>query len=189
MIALTVAVAALLAALYCPKDRVLAAIFASLLALLCALLLASQAQAGVQAPAPRGVTVKGVQAGSHQRAMIGRILGECRAMGASPKVQVAAIATTTQEATARNLTGGHGTSVGLFQIINIHGPWRLRHNPEWSARWFCSRAKNVDKHRPRLTIGQLAQAVQRSAHPTAYSRWVREAQRTTRKTTASLRCG
>ena len=98
-------------------------LLASILVLVGALLLASHAHAGPAYPAPKGVTVKGVQAGSHQRAMIGRVLATCRMLGASRKVQWAAVATITQESTARNLTGGHGTSVGLFQIIDLHGTW------------------------------------------------------------------
>jgi hypothetical protein len=136
---------------------------------------------------PFSVTVKERTADAHQRAMIGRVLSECRRLGAPVKVRVAAVATITQESTARNLTGGHGTSVGLFQIIDIHGPVSQRRDPEWAARWFCSRAIRVDRQQPALSVGALSQAVQRSAHPHAYGRWVREASRT-RAAYAQLGC-
>jgi len=140
-------------------------------------------------PAPRGVTVKHRVADAHQREMIGRVLAECRRLGVPAKVRVAAVATMTQESTARNLRGGHGSSVGLFQIIDLHGPVSVRRNPEWAARWFCSRAKNVNKHRPGLSIAGLSQAVQRSAHPRAYALWAREAVRTQRVVVQQVGCG
>lgn len=131
-------------------------------------------------PAPKSVTVKHRPADRHQRLMIGTIIEACDTLSVSPKVRVAAITTATQESSIRNLRGGHGTSVGLFQIINIHGPFEQRHNPTWSALWFCYRAKNVDYHRPGLSVGALSQAVQRSAYPHAYDQWVGEARRTVR---------
>lgn len=171
------------------SGRVTNSLLILILVLVGAILLAPRAEAGVAYPAPYGVTVKGRTAGAHQRSMIGRVLATCRQMGARPKVRVAAIATITQESTARNLRGGHGTSVGLFQIIDLHGTWSQRHNPEWSARWFCSRAIRVDRQQPRISVARLAQSVQRSAYPSAYAQWAREAQRTTRRTYASLQCG
>jgi hypothetical protein len=133
--------------------------------------------------APASVTVKYVRADHHQREMIARVLSVCDRLGGSRKVLIASIATITQESGATNLAGGHGTSVGLFQIIDIHvhGVDRRR-NPEWAAWWFCSRAINVDYHRRGLTVAQLSQAVQRSAYPSAYGLWTREAVRTYRLT-------
>lgn len=138
--------------------------------------------AGAASPAPRGVTVQGTRADSHQREMIGRVLAKCDQMRAPRKVLIASIATTTVESWSRNLRYGHSSSLGLFQILNIHGTEAQRTNPEWSAKWFCSRAININYHVPNLTVAQLSQRVQRSAHPDRYRMWTREAVRTYRLT-------
>lgn len=146
--------------------------------------------------APASVTVKHHRADTHQRHMIARVLKQCDRMGVSRKVLIASITTITQEATARNLRGGDRDSVGLFQIRRMHikpSEGDRRRVPEWAAKWFCSRAKNIDYHHPRLTVGQLSQRVQRSGarcrlgggRPTSekcYARWTREAVRTHRLT-------
>lgn len=132
-------------------------------------------------PTVGSIRVKRYPASLHQRRMVSRVLTVGRNMGARRKVLQSAVMTITQESTAKNLTGGHGSSVGLFQIISMHGPYSSRHNPEWSARWYFSRAIRVDKQRPRLSPGKLAQAVQRSAYPTAYAQWARESRQTLRR--------
>ena len=124
------------------------------------------------------VTVKHVAANLHQRRMTTRVLNVGRRHRANGKVLRSAIMAINQESSATNLAGGHGSSVGLFQIIDIHGSWAQRHNPEWASHWYFSRAINVNHWRPYLTAGQLAQAVQRSAYPDAYARWWDEAYRT-----------
>lgn len=122
--------------------------------------------------------MKGDYANAHQRQMIHRVLTQGRKMRAKNKVMRAALVTITQESTATNLPGGDGSSVGLFQIISIHGSWERRHNPEWASRWFLTRAIRVHRQRPTLSIGRIAQAVQASAHPGAYAAWKTEATRT-----------
>lgn len=170
-------------------------LLASILVGVGALLLASQAQAHSPMPAaaPAGVKVQGKVANLHQRRMIARVLHQCDHMGVSRKALIASVITITQESWATNLNWGHSSSLGLFQILDMHGSASQRLNPEWSARWHCSRSKNVDHHRPRLTAAQLAQAVQRSGkrcrlgpgRPTptkCYQRWTREGVRTYRLT-------
>lgn len=141
--------------------------------------------------APAGITVQGKHATSHQREMAYRVLTKCDAMNANRTVLIASMVTTTQESWTSNLKYGHSSSLGLFQILNIHGSVAQRTNPEWSAKWFCSRAINVNYHKPHLTVAQLAQYVQRSgkkcgSNPPAqykcYQRWTREAVRTYRLT-------
>ena len=150
------------------------------------ILAASQVTEARAAVAPRRVTVKLVHADHHQREMIGRVLTACDAIpGVSRKVLIASVATITQESAARNLRGGDRDSVGLFQIRRMHidpSEGDRRRVPEWAARWFCMQAKNVDHHRPHLTVAQLSQSVQRSCCPSAYGRWTREAVRTYRLT-------
>lgn len=132
---------------------------------------------------PPSVTVKHTKADLHQRRMITRVLNTARQYPAAKRNQrilVAAIVTITQESTARNLRYGHGTSLGLFQIIDIHGTRAQRLSPEWSTRWFTPRAINIAKHHPHYGPARIAQAVQRSAYPSAYAQWQREGYRTLR---------
>lgn len=132
-------------------------------------------------PIVRGITVKGRRADLEQRTVITTILNMGRKRGASRKVQLASIAGVTQESGARELPYGHGTSVGPLQLINTHGPARLRKTIEFSGDWFLDRALNIDYHRPNLSVTELTQAVQGSAHPNAYAQWVPEARRTYKK--------
>lgn len=126
------------------------------------------------------VTVKGRKATRHQRRVLTTILNIGRAWRVEPKVQIAAVATTTQEASAMELRYGHGTSVGPMQLISMHGTFEQRVRADFSARWFFRRAINVNHHHPYLSVNDLSQRVQKSAHPNAYARWVPEARRTYR---------
>ena len=77
-----------------------------------------------------------------------------------------------------NPTYGHSSSVGLFQILDIHGPYRLRINPWWSSNWFFSQAKRQPDARQaqrRRSAAALAQAVEDSAHPSRYRAHVDDA--------------
>lgn len=124
------------------------------------------------------VTVKHKLASLHQRRMLARILNLATRMKATRRVKIAAIAATTQEASATNLPRGHGTSVGLFQLISVHGSFQWRMVPENSAGWFLRGAIRTIRQRPGLDAAQLAQAVERSAHPSAYRAWLSEARLT-----------
>lgn len=125
-----------------------------------------------------GVTVKHRRADAGQRSNIRRVLIVGHKMGATPRVLRSGVLTITQEASARNLKYGDGSSVGLFQMISMWGSEQLRRNVEWAARWYFSRAIPIARRSPGMSAPGIAQAVQRSAHPGAYRQWTREASRT-----------
>ena len=124
------------------------------------------------------VRVKGQVANTHQRHVITEVLRNGRRMRASRKVLITAVATITQEATAHNRPHGHGTSVGAFQLINIHGSVAQRMDLRFSSNWFYRQAIGVDRRNPSMSINDIAQKVQKSAHPNAYGQWAPEATRT-----------
>lgn len=125
---------------------------------------------------PRTVTAKHAPTTAAQRANATAALDRALQMGSTQKQQVALIAAATQEQGLRNEPYGHGTSVGFLQLIDVHGSKRWRMRIYNSAGWFLRGAKQVDA--PALSPGDLAQRVQRSAHPTLYRQWVGEARRT-----------
>lgn len=125
-------------------------------------------------------TVKGQPADRAQRANLTRILNLGRKVGARYVTQVAIVAAATQESSARNIPYGHGTSVGILQLIDIHGSVAWRMVIENSAGWFFRGAAPIARANPSIAPGRLAQAVQRSAYPDAYHQWVPEARRTVR---------
>lgn len=132
-----------------------------------------------------GVRVKGQRATMHQRQVITRVLNTGRTFRtvrggtvhhASRAVQLAALVAITQESTATNLRSGHGTSVGVLQLVSYHGnvAWRLV--IENSAGWFY---RGTTKVRTRdVAPAVIAQSVQASGHPGAYAQWTAEARRT-----------
>lgn len=125
------------------------------------------------------ITVKRFPATRHQRRVLTRALAEARRKNTHPNVTIALVAAITQESAAKNLADGHGTSVGVLQLINIHGSvaWRLQ--IENSVGWFLRGANRTKGHKT-TAPGTLAQQVQRSGHPKAYDQWVSEAKRTVR---------
>lgn len=137
-------------------------------------------------PIVRGITAKKQRASFTQRRNVTIALNVGRSMRVPANHQVAMVAAATQEASLYNNPWGHGTSVGFLQLIDTHEPdgvghdWRMDiHN---SAGWFFSGARQIDpRGNARINPGDLAQRVQRSAHPTLYYQWVREARTTYRK--------
>ena len=132
-------------------------------------------------PTVRGVTVKGQPADIGQRRVLTRSLNVGRRQHANTTAQVALVAAITQESSAHNLPYGHGSSVGVLQLIDIHGSVAWRMVIENSAGWFVRGARQVQRGWPGIGPGQLAQAVQRSAYPSAYNQWVPESRRTYRR--------
>lgn len=127
------------------------------------------------------ITVKHATATSVQRSNLAKVLAVGVSLKASTTVLEAAVATVTQEATAKNLTGGDGTSTGIFQIISSNVPSGAkdqRRDIEWASRWFYDQAIPLQKKSPSISPGDLAQAVQRSAYPQAYKQWSGEAAKT-----------
>jgi hypothetical protein len=142
---------------------------------------------------PGNVTVKGqwLRSGHgarysphwrNQRKVIGWLVNEALRRNLPMPVLISAIATTTQESSARELqepTFFSGTSVGPFQLIDIHGSKAQRRTIEFSGSWYLNGAIRVYReHRGRIGIVELSHAVQRSGYPRAVSRWVAEATRT-----------
>lgn len=85
------------------------------------------------------------------------------------------------------LSGGHGTSVGPFQLIDIHGTAAQRRTIEFSGNWFLNGAIRSYRRNPHQSLTQLSHSVQRSAHPTAVNRWKHESNRTLTLTLAGCR--
>jgi murein DD-endopeptidase MepM/ murein hydrolase activator NlpD len=90
---------------------------------------------------------------------------------------IVAIATAMQESTLRNLNYGDRDSVGLFQQRNAWGTREQRTDPEQAAAMFftgghAGQPGLLDiKGWQAMPVTAAAQAVQRSAFPTAYARW------------------
>jgi cell wall-associated NlpC family hydrolase len=102
------------------------------------------------------------------------------AVGTQQRVPVAgqliAIATAMQESSLRNLPGGDRDSVGLFQQRPSQGwgsPQQLR-DPVYAAHAFYQRLLEVPGWQT-MPLTNAAQAVQLSAHPTAYAKWTNDA--------------
>lgn len=123
--------------------------------------------------------VKGARITGEQIENANIILSVGSSMGMPRKVLVAAIMTAIQESTLRNLPGGDGTSVGLFQQTegNGWGTLRDRMDPATSSRMFYLRAIKVHQVDPTRPYWDLCQQVQRSAFPYAYAQWFTEANR------------
>jgi len=129
-------------------------------------------------PSAARVTVKGVAISKDQRVNANVIISTGVSMKARPKVLVCAIMTAIQESTLHNLTGGDGTSVGLFQQIDTGwGSYNDRHDPATASRMFFKQAIDYDKTVPDSSFNDLCQGVQRSGHPDLYGQWQDEAQR------------
>lgn len=127
---------------------------------------------------PVTVRVKGARADRGQRHVIGWIVTE-GVRRKLPRVVVwSALMATTQEANARELDGGHGTSAGPFQLINTHGSLADRITVEFSGNWYYNGAAKVYRANRKIQPGHLAQAVERSGHPGAYHQWRSESNRT-----------
>jgi cell wall-associated NlpC family hydrolase len=83
-----------------------------------------------------------------------------------------------QESSLRNISYGSSDSLGLFQQRPSQG-WGTRAqilNPIYATQKFFHTLAGV-KDRGNLSMGQAAQAVQRSAYPTAYNQWENDARR------------
>ena len=101
---------------------------------------------------------------------------------------VVAIATALQESTLRNLPGGDGTSVGLFQQIDTWGSFEQRHDPVWAADHFYEAmlkyAPNYADPSQPITVS--AQNTQRSAFPSAYAKWETTARQIVEKVSGNI---
>lgn len=125
---------------------------------------------------PRTARVKGVRVDSEQRRVIGWLVQAAYDRRLPRVFALSAIATTTQEASARELDHGEGSSVGPFQLIDTHGSAADRRTIEFSGNWFYNGAVKV--YYPGMGPVALSHAVQRSAYPSAVGRWIPEANTT-----------
>ncbi|MEH0844361.1 hypothetical protein V6U81_18435 [Micromonospora sp. CPCC 205711] len=94
---------------------------------------------------------------------------------------VVALATAYQESGLRNLPDGDRDSIGLFQQRPSQGwgtPEEIR-NERYAADRFYAALKKVRGWQD-MEVTEAAQAVQRSAFPTAYQKWADESQVLTR---------
>jgi hypothetical protein len=94
----------------------------------------------------------------------------------SQRAIVVALAAAYQESDLINLAGGDRDSVGLFQQRPSQGwgtPEQLR-DPRYAAHRFYGALSHV-KDWEQMPVTNAAQAVQRSAYPQAYQKWVDEA--------------
>ncbi|MEH0936889.1 hypothetical protein [Micromonospora psammae] len=94
---------------------------------------------------------------------------------------VVALATAYQESGLRNLAGGDRDSVGLFQQRPSQGwgtPAEIR-DQRYAANRFYAALKKV-RGWEQMRVTDAAQAVQRSAFPTAYQKWADESEVLTR---------
>ncbi|MCG5215475.1 C40 family peptidase [Streptosporangium sp. KLBMP 9127] len=107
------------------------------------------------------------------------IIDVARSFGLPEQAAVIGVATALQESNLdEKAIGDHGTAFGLFQQHPEHG-WGTRTqvtNPRFAARQFFSRLTKV-KGWDRKPLTTAAQAVQRSAHPNAYTRHTDRAQK------------
>ena len=128
--------------------------------------LAAGAQLGIVEQHARG-GARGISGLDKEQQRVAAIIVRVgRAQGATWKQIVAAIATGLVEAQLRNVKHGDRDSLGVFQQRASWGSRRSRLNVHQSARRFFERAKKADKRG--MSMGELAQAVQRSAHPERY---------------------
>lgn len=100
------------------------------------------------------------------------IYNVCMQMGGTTRDATVGIMTAYQESKLQNLNYGTGSSLGLFQQIS-GGAWGTaaqRLNPTHAAQAFFKVLLAIG-NRGSMSLDQEAQAVQRSAYPSAYAQW------------------
>jgi cell wall-associated NlpC family hydrolase len=129
-----------------------------------------------------GLTVQGRAATAEQKRIGERALAVADAEGAGPKATLALIEACIVESAIRNIPFGDSSSVGVLQLLNIHGSVQRRLDVEWVVKQFLTvgftgrgGAISIAKRNPSMTAGQVAQAVQGSNFPTRYDQAANEA--------------
>lgn len=130
----------------------------------------------------RTLTVAGKPATAEQRRIGERCLAVADTLGAGPKASLALMEAVIVESGIRNIPYGDSSSVGVLQLLNIHGSATTRLNVEWCVRKFLQDgftgrggAIALAKKNPSMSAGQVAQGVQGSAFPARYDQVQREA--------------
>lgn len=115
----------------------------------------------------------GVAISSTQASVATSIYNVGKGMSATDRDVVIALATGMQESQLTNLPGGDRDSVGVFQQRPSAGWGTVAQcmNVTYAATQFFTREMQI-KNRTAMTETQVAQAVQRSAFPNAYQKWV-----------------
>ena len=109
------------------------------------------------------------------------IINVGRRVGASRRDVVIALMAAMQESGLRNLDYGDRDSIGLFQQRAAWGSFAQRHDPATAARMFFLGGHQGQRGlldfsaRDQMTPSQAAQAVQVSAYPDAYAKWLDDA--------------
>jgi hypothetical protein len=130
------------------------------------------------------ITVKGAPATPTQIRNIEAVLSVGASLGAPGIVLLSSIMCITQEATAQNL--GYGDQPGYSGLFQQHTSWpgtatdinNAATNYFKNAPTYPGGAIEYAKDNPGAGPGQIAQAIQRSAYPSAYDQWRAEAERT-----------
>ncbi|GMA27297.1 lytic transglycosylase [Arenivirga flava] len=141
---------------------------------------ASPAPAAPAPAAPAGSatgTVQGLSSTMRPNAKV--IVDVGRQLGVSDYGIVIALATAMQESSLRNIDYGDRDSVGLFQQRPSFGWGSVEQilDPAYAARTFYQGTPEGNRGLldiggwQSMTLTQAAQAVQISAHPTAYAKW------------------
>jgi murein DD-endopeptidase MepM/ murein hydrolase activator NlpD len=115
------------------------------------------------------VTAAGLDAEQVANAQV--FIAEGKRRGLAPVAIVAALAAGKVESEMRNLDYGHGTSVGVLQLIDDHGSARQRLDPLFSVSWFYDGVQTFTAPGyAEMPVGALAQRQQRSAFPLEYAK-------------------
>jgi hypothetical protein len=130
------------------------------------------------------LTVKGVRATAEQRRIGSRCLAVADNLGAGAKATLALVEALIVESGIRNIPFGDASSVGVLQLLNLHGSVQRRLDVEWVVGQFLSKgftgrggAITLAKRNPGMSAGQIAQACQGSAFPGRYDQVRVEAQK------------
>lgn len=130
--------------------------------------------AGVIQPKP--TTVKFVRASGAQRRNIARTIKVGYDMEMTVNEIISSVMAITVETRARNLSYGHSSSVGILQLLNIHGSYQWRMVIENSVGWYFRGAQKLNT--TFMTPGQIADRIQRPAKRGVYDKYRAESTRT-----------
>lgn len=127
---------------------------------------------------PKPTTVKYVRATMRQRSNIARSIAVGVKMKATPKMIDSMVSAITVESRALNLPYGHSSSVGILQLLNIHGSEQWRMVIENSVGWYFRSAFKLNTSN--MSAAEIAAAVQRPADGSVYRVYMNEARHTSR---------
>lgn len=99
-----------------------------------------------------------------------------QSMGMSSRDIQIGLMTAITESQLQNLSWGDGSSTGLFQQTDAWGGTDAQHqNITWATTSFFTALRNLGSSRMSMSLGEAAQAVQRSAYPDRYQTHLAEA--------------